>query len=97
MLHPGVSKTFEQYGEKLFVPYIQSFLNSVQRPGDKTDILKSTITEKRGIWVAANTKIHKNWTEVLQVDDNKTELFHFLVDVMTTVNNADKLIFVTCQ
>jgi len=48
-----------------------------------------------GTLVAANTKMSKNWTGFLRVDDNKTELFHFLSDFMTTVNNPDTLIFVT--
>jgi len=59
--------------------------------------LKLTTREKRGMGtlVAANTKMSKNWTGFLRVDDNKTELFHFLADFMTTVNNPDTLIFVT--
>jgi len=61
--------------------------------------LKSGTREKRGIGtrtrVTANTKIPKNWTEFLRVDDNKTELFHYLADVLTTLNIPDKLIFVT--
>lgn len=63
------------------------------------DSLKSGTREKRGIGtrtrVTANTKIPKNWTEFLRVDDNKTELFHYLADVLTTLNIPDKLIFVT--
>jgi hypothetical protein len=46
--------------------------------------LKYLTREKRGfgtrMHVTANTKIPSNWQEFLRVDENKTELFHFLAD-----------------
>jgi len=104
MLRPSISNTFKECGENLFVPFIQSLLNSVQRLDIVfdvylTDSLKLGTREKRGIGtrarVTVNNKIPKNWTEFLHVDDNKTELFHYLALVLTTLNIPDKLIFVT--
>ena len=101
MLRPGCSKTFKEYGEKIFVPYIDSILRHVKRLDIVFDVyvsesLKSATREKRGSGtrtrVAASTKIPKNWQEFLRVDENKTELFHYLADVIFSFPTQDKYV-----
>ena len=104
LLRPGLSKTFADYRDKIFIPYIKSFLKKVNRLDIVFDIyiptsLKSATRNKRGtgtrFLVTANAKIPKNWSEFLRVDDNKTELFHFLADSVSTMPIEDITVVVT--
>jgi hypothetical protein len=90
MLQPGCAKTFDDYRTKIFFPFLQSLLQKVKRLDTVFDryvksSLKSACREKRGcgirIRVSENTKIPINWQQFLRVDDNKTDLFHFLTHV----------------
>ena len=45
--------------------------------------------------VTGNSRIPKNWQEFLRVDDNKTELFHFLVDAVSALNIVGKTVVIT--
>src|SRR6218665_1789141 len=89
MLQLGCSRTLEEYNQKIFIPYIKSVLQKVQRLDIVFDIyfensLKSATRVKRGsgkrLHVVDNTIIPRNWQEFLRVNDNKTELFHFLAE-----------------
>ena len=61
--------------------------------------LKCGTREKRGIGtrtlVSVNSKIPKNWQDFLRVDENKTELFRYLADVVSGTDFSDKIIVVT--
>lgn len=89
MLRPGMCKTFEDYRQKVFIPYLIALLHQVSRIDIVFDIykansLKEMAREKRGTGmktiVLPNTTIPSNWAEFLRVDDNKTSLFHFLAN-----------------
>lgn len=101
MLNPGCSRNFEEYIKTIFLPYIHSVLSKVQRLDIVFDryipnSLKSTAREKRGSGtrtrVVATTKIPRNWQEFLRVDDNKTELFHFLAEAASKIIHRGKQI-----
>lgn len=98
MLNPGTSKTFQEYADAVFVPYISAQLEKTNRVDIVWDIylpdsLKSTTREKRGKGirkrVASSTLMPKNWKDFLHVDDNKTELFSFLSQESTRLPIAD--------
>ena len=87
MLNPNKSRTFQEYGETVFVPYISAQL----QVGDRVDLvwdvylyasLKASTRQKRGNGmrkrVAPLTVMPKNWKDFLRCDENKTELFSFL-------------------
>ena len=87
MLHPGAEKTFQEYADNVFCSYVSSQLATTQRVDLIWDVyiadsLKSSTREKRGKGkrrhVASSTVIPKNWRDFLRVDENKSELFHFL-------------------
>ena len=63
MLKPHFCKTFQEYSEKVFVPYITKSLENVQR----VDL----------VWDESVT-VPQNWQDFLRSDDNKKELFTFL-------------------
>ena len=87
MLNPKASRTFQEYGESVFAPYIHTQLEKsnqvdivweVYRPAS----LKVSTREKRGKdirrRVAPSTLMPKNWNDFLRINENKTELFAFL-------------------
>ena len=84
MLKPGASKTFQEYSETVFLPYVIKQLRNVKRvdvvwdrylPGS----LKDSARSKRGKGirrrVRPDTRIPGDWTAFLRVDENKQELF----------------------
>ena len=94
MLNPGPSKTFMEYSQGVFLPFVKSQLQHVQRVDVVWDIhiadsLKATTRNKRGKGkrrrVKPDTKILGNWAAFLRVDENKEELFHFLADQLVSV------------
>jgi len=87
MLKPGGVKTFNEYAVEIFMPFIASQLRTACRIDvvwDRYDSisLNDTVRECRGIGirrhVTRDTPIPRNWSEFLQSNDNKTELFNFL-------------------
>jgi hypothetical protein len=89
MLKPSGCVTFEDYAEKVFVPYIQSQLVSVQRLDLVFDqyiegSLKASARAKRGQGmrrrVNAESRVPKQWHNFLREDENKAELFHYLAE-----------------
>ena len=87
MLNPGTSRTFQEYGERVFAPYIYAQLEKSSRIDLVWDVylpdsLKASTREKRGKGTrkrtAPSTVMPKNWKDFLRVNENKTELFAFL-------------------
>lgn len=87
MLHPKTAKTFKDYTQTVFVPYIQTQLKSSQRiyivwDTYQPDSLKTGTREKRVFGarrrVTPTVKILPHWKSFLRVYDNKTDLFGLL-------------------
>ena len=87
MLHPETAKTFKEYTQTVFVPYIQTQLQSSQRiyivwDAYQPDSLKTGTREKRVSGarrrVTPTVKILPHWKIFLRVYDNKTDLFGLL-------------------
>ena len=87
MLKPVVCTTFNDYAEKVFLPYIEKQLERA----DRVDIvwdqylensLKSETRKRRGKGirrrVQGNNNLPGNWQQFLRLDANKQELFTFL-------------------
>ena len=79
MLRPGTAKTFQDYANDIFLPYITSQLQHVTR----LDIsLKADARSKRGKGVRRRVEqssaVPGNWQAFLRIDENKTELFSLL-------------------
>ena len=98
MLNPGTSKTFQEYGERVFTPYIAAQFQKSHRVDLVWDVylpasLKASTRQKRGKGtrkrVAASTAMPKNWKDFLRVDQNKTELFTFLSQKVVHIPLAD--------
>ncbi len=84
MLSPAECKTFSEYSEQVFVPYLKKKLESTDRLDLVWDTypdesLKWTTRDRRGVGVQQqvlpDTKIPHNWHTILSNDKNKMELF----------------------
>ena len=89
MLKPQFCKTFQEYSEKVFQPYITKSLGNVQRVDLVWDeyipnSLKACTREKRGTGarrrVLPSVIVPRNWQDFLRSDDNKKELFMTLLN-----------------
>lgn len=87
MLPVKTSRTFEEYFDTVFAPYILKHLEAAKRLDlvwdvYRSDSLKSSTREKRGSGqrrkVLPSTLIPSDWKGFLRVDENKDELFKFL-------------------
>ena len=87
MLPPKECRTFHDYSEKRFLPYIVREAQSVQRLDVVWDTynqnsLKASTRQMRGTGIRLvfkdSTTIPSNWQSFLRVDENKVELFNFL-------------------
>ena len=87
MLKPGSVKTFDQYANTTFIPYIVVQAKKYKRVDLVWDSylensLKARTREKRGSGirkhVSGSTMFPSNWPNFLKVDENKEELFNFL-------------------
>ncbi|GFO25216.1 hypothetical protein PoB_005172100 [Plakobranchus ocellatus] len=105
MLKPIGIKTFQEYADHIFLPFIKAQLRNVTRIDIVWDVyledsLKSTTREIRGRGirrrVATPNAIPSNWQEFLRLADNKTELFEFLAHQVVENLYGDKDIFTTC-
>ena len=93
MLKPsGACKTFSDYANQVYLPYISNQLQSVQRVDIIWDryipnSLKAQTREKRGSGVRrrveADVRLSANWGEFLKLESNKTELFQYLAQQTT--------------
>ncbi len=105
MLRPGLTKTFQEYADTIFMPYISSQLKSVKRVDIVWDMyiqdrLKSTTRQKRGKGVrrrvAPTTTIPHNWKDFLGLDENKSELFSFLAQCVRSLSTEEgKCVYTT--
>ena len=105
MLSPGTAKTFSQYADQKFSPYVLGKMQHVNRLDVVWDVylpdsLKAETRSKRGKGfrrrVAKSSTIPGNWKDFLHISENKTELFSFLARSVTSVEiTADKQIVST--
>ena len=100
MLRPGTAKTFKAYATDVFVHYILSQLQHVERLDiiwDRyiADSLKSETRSKRGKGIRQRVEprsaVPGNWQEFLRIDD-KTELFFFLASNVAEIETNKHLI-----
>ena len=93
MLIPKVAKTFQDYADNVFIPYILRQLETVSRIDVVWDLylpgsLKAATREKRGSGlrrrVSPKAAIPGNWKGFLRVDENKEELFQLLATKLET-------------
>ena len=104
MLHPKTARTFQEYTQTIFLPYIQAQLQSSQRldivwDTYQPDSLKTATRENRGSGarrrVAPTVKIPPNWKSFLRVADSKTELFGLPGQEVTNIEAAGKDVYST--
>ena len=105
MLNPGGAKTFQQYSDMVFTPYLLSQLQNASRIDIVWDVyisdsLKAATRQKRGKGVrrrvAASTTLPSKWKDFLNLSENKTELFEFLSRQAVKVQITDgKFLYVT--
>ena len=88
-LQPGGVKTFEEYSQQIFLPYIRTQLGKVNHVEMVWDVylpnsLKATAQNARGKGtrrrVQPKTQLPKDWASFLRVDENKTEIFAYLAE-----------------
>ena len=97
--------TFNEYADKVFVPYINKQLQSCMRVDIVWDTyipdsLKESTREKRGKGirrkVSGETKIPSNWIDFLREPNNKKELFNFLtVKISKSTFPPSKAVYAT--
>ena len=104
MLRPGSGMTFMDYAKSVFLRHLQSYLTYAVRIDVVFDIyrpdsLKAGTRLGRGYGVryrvTADGSIPKNWHEFLRTDENKTELFFYLAQVISETEYPGKIIVVT--
>ena len=105
MLKPAASKTFEDYAQQIFIPYMSMKLQTVSRldlvwDTYRADSLKGSTRAKRGQGVrrrvVAAAAIPGNWQNLLRVDSNKTELCRFLsAALMERFDQEDKQLIIS--
>lgn len=97
-------KTFLDYREKVFKPYILHQLNTVERldvvwDRYKADSLKASTRQKRGegdrLCFKESTPLPSNWSSFLRVDANKEALFGMLAQSITADLQTEKLVIST--
>ena len=101
----GACKTFSDYANQVYLPYISNQLQSVKRVDIIWDryipnSLKVQTRDKRGSRVCrrveADVRLNANWGEFLKADSNKTELFRYLAEQATMLpHEANKCILST--
>ena len=105
MLRPGFANIFSDYATQVFIPYITSQMQHVNRLDvvwDEyiADSLKAETRTRRGKCirrrVEPSNSISGNWQEFHRIHDNKTELFSFLATSAATIA-IDKQVISTCH
>ncbi|KAK3746528.1 hypothetical protein QZH41_007370 [Actinostola sp. cb2023] len=100
MLNPGTVRTFEEYCETVFGPYIARHIQSVKRvdlvfDDYQEDSLKKAARERRGTGqrrrVTPSTRIPSDWKGFLRVDENKKELFLLLANYVVAMAIPDAI------
>ena len=81
MLQPKTARTFQDYAEQVFVPYISNQMKNVHRADIIWDMylddsLKASTRERRGKGIRRrvlhSVAVPKNWRDFLRINDNKT-------------------------
>ena len=101
MLQPGTAKTFNDYAITVFIPYTICQLQNIVRLDivwDVYDSLKTDIHSRRGRGikrhVESSSAIPDTWQDFLQINNNKTNYFHFLaVSTAANVKNNKQITF----
>ena len=92
---PGSSRTFDDYSNYIILPHIEYLAQNHSRAEVVFDVyyddgLKAEIRKKCGKGsrrkVAGNTRPPKSWNTFLRCDKNKTELFCFLADKISSID-----------
>lgn len=106
MLQPKTARTFQDYAEQVFVPYISNQLQGVHRAdiiwdSYLDDSLKASTRERRGKGlrrrVLPAVTVPKSWRDFLRINDNKTELFAFLSEQsILHLTSNDTVLYATC-
>ena len=103
MLQPDAARKFSDYTNQVFIPYILSQLQHVNRVDIMWDeyllnSLKAETRNKRGKGVCQHVEpcnaIPGNWQEFLRIDDNKAEMFSYLA-ICESVLDAGKQVIST--
>ena len=103
-LKPQGSKTINEYAVNIFYPHIKSNYKNCQRidlvwDQYKEVSIKSQTREDRGkgsrVKIKGNTPIPKDWNKMLCVNENKSELFEYLSEVLVDKFSAENKHFVT--
>ena len=99
MIRSSAAKTYGEYSKNIFWPFILNSEGTITRIDVVFDVytvesLKAETRERRGkgirISVKVDTPVWKNWQQFLQVDENKSELFHLLAqDLVNSPNIQD--------
>ena len=104
-LRPGFAKTFSDYATHVFLLYITSQLQHVNRLDvvwDEyiADSLKAETRTRRGKGIRRRVEpsntIPGNWQDFLRINDNKIKLFSFLATSAATIA-TDKQVISTCH
>ena len=107
MLKPGSCRTFEDYAQNVFKPYITSKLSKVNRLDVIWDryfanSLKQSTREKRMHHgsaqrrrVLSDSPIPINWEGFLRIEENKDELFCYLSESMKAYDTRNKVLVST--
>ena len=103
MLRPSRGKTFQDYANNTFIPFIAHLLKNVKRLDlvwDRyfDDSLKICTRDKRGTGVrrkvSGNGVLPNNWQTFLRCSENKSELFPFLSKLLVS-QVQEKLVVAT--
>lgn len=104
MLKPGDSKTFQQYIENRFLPFLSRETQTIKRFDIVWDMyltnsLKALTRQKRGHGVRRKvlptSLIPGNWQSFLRVDENKNELFKLLAEQIISKHKGDQELYCT--
>ena len=107
LVRPGACRTFEEYSQQMFLPYITSQLETVNRVDivwdrSLTSSLKQSTRDHRrhsGAMqrqrVIAGVPIPANWEAFLRSNANKDELFCYLSECIQACETGRKVIIST--
>ena len=91
MLTPRLCKTFLEYSDKIFLPYLSNSVENVQRL-DVTRAQRGKETRKR---VLPSATMPQNWQTFLRSEENKKELCAFLSQQAAKIETNGKQVIVT--
>ena len=101
MLRPIDTRTFDDYAQKVFIPFLEKQLQHASRVDIVWDqyidnSLKSQTRSERGKGIRRRVRgvnrIPVNWQQFLRTDENKTELFCFLAQYAQKMTSEKQVI-----